>query len=96
MEYVPAMFKLERLNMLPVMRITGIASPVPEIEKALLITALIIIKKAEEFEGKPMGFTQRDASDDIPDEMASVRFFLIFNNEENYEKAISSLKEELG
>jgi len=96
MEFVPVMFKLERLGFLTAIRVTGIASPVPEIEKALLTTALMIINKAQEFEGKPMGLTQRDANDDIPDEMASVRFFLIFNNEENYEKAISSIKEELG
>lgn len=96
MEFVPAIFKLERLGILTAIRVTGIASPMPEIDRVLLTTALMIINKAEEFEGKTMGLTERDASEDIPEEMASVRFFLIFNNEEDYEKAISSIKEELG
>lgn len=97
MEFVPVLFKFERHSMLPVLTVTGIAQNVQEIDKILLGNAVELIEMIEQkFEVKFLQPPEDENEADISEGMAAVRFYLLFKDEEEFDKAISSLQEELG
>lgn len=97
MEFMPAIFKCERISMFPILRVTGmIPQTMPEIEKALLSIAVKIIEIAEMYEGKIMNITEQDNMNDIPKNCAAVRFSMIFKNEDDFQEAVSSIEKGLG
>lgn len=94
MDFIPAAFRFERRTMLPILKVTGTVTPVPGIalEKILLSEAVKIIEKAEEFNGKTMELNEDEDMNDISEDLVTVRFSIIFKNEDDFQKAISSIK----
>ena len=90
-------FAFERRYTIPIIiRVTGIAQPVPGIDRGLLGRAVQIIEKAGQYKANLLEFSEIDNMSDIPKEMAAVRFYLIFECEEDFQSAILGIKKELG
>lgn len=96
MHNIPAIFKLERKTMLPIITVTGVADPFPSIDKVLMATALRIIDVAQKY-GRIMEISDNeDITKGIPKGKTAVRFNIIFRNEEDFMKGVEELKKELG
>lgn len=96
MSFMPVSFKIERYGLLPVLRITGMISPMPEIERILLYYAIKIIDKAKDYKGKIMNLEETDNMEDLPKNMTSVRFYIIFKNENDLAEAVLGISKDLG
>ena len=92
MDIHPAAFSVERRGFLPILRVTGMTTAIPEVERVLLSIAIKFIDIAEKSNGKLMEISEKENMDDIPKEMVAVRFHIIFRNEEDLQKATSELQ----
>ena len=95
MDFMPVTFKIERKNIIPILTITGVIGRVPGAENILLYYAVKIIEKAEKFNGKVMNLDNTDYKD-LPENMNSVRFNIIFKNENDFMLAATELQKGLG
>lgn len=96
MEFIPVTFRVDRCSTLPILRITGVTRLIPGIERALITQALELMEYLKKFKGKVMELNESDNLEDLPEDNAGVRFFVIFPNDEEASKAMAGIKEELG
>ena len=97
MHNIPAIFKLDRKTMFPIITVTGVADPLPGIDKFLMATALRIIDAAKKYDGVPVGISENEnMMEGIPKGKTAVKFNIIFRNEEEFAKGMEGLQKELG
>lgn len=89
-------FAFERRYTIPIIRVTGVAQPMPGIDRGLLGRAVQIIEKAEKYRAKLLDSAEIDNMSDIPNEIVAVRFYLIFESEADLKEAVSGIQKELG
>ena len=93
----PAIFKLERKSMFPIITVTGVADPQPGIDKILMSTALRIIDVAKKYDGVLVVISENEnMMAGIPRGKTAVKFNIIFRNEEEFRKGVEGLQRELG
>lgn len=94
---IPAIFKLERRSILPVITVTGVADPLPGMDMLLILKAVEFIDVALKYNGAPMLISEReDMMVGIPKGKTAVKFNIIFRNEEEFAKGVEGLQKELG
>lgn len=97
MELVPIMFKLERNSMLPILTITEMCKNLPMADRILLGKAIEIIELSQnQFEGKVTELMGHENDIVLQEGMVAVRFYILFKNDEEFEKAITRIRKELG
>lgn len=96
MDIQPAAFSVERRSFLPIIRVTGMTKAIPEVERVLLSVAIKFIDVAEKSNGKLMEISENENMNDIPKGMVAVRFHVIFESEEDLQKATSEMQKGLG
>lgn len=97
MHNIPAIFKLERKTMLPIITVTGVADPIPGMDILLISKAVEFIDVALKYNGAPMLISEREnMMKGIPKGKTAVKFNLIFKNEEEFRKGVEGLQRELG
>jgi hypothetical protein len=83
--------------MFPIITVTGVADPLPGIDKLLMATALRIIDAAKKYDGVLVEISENEnMMDGIPKGKTAVRFNIIFKNEEEFRKGVEGLQRELG
>lgn len=93
---IPIAFTLERKSILPIVTVTGVSKPIPEIDRIMLSKAVEMIEKAEKFNGRVMESNGDENMSDVPKGMVAVRFYLIFKNEAELEAGLAGMRRELG
>ena len=97
MELMPVEFKFERRSIIPILRVTGMVNSMPQIQtdRILLHYTLKVISKAEKFNGKLMEYEKVEDMSDVPKNKDAARIYIIFKNEDDFEKAVSSFQKGL-
>lgn len=97
MGLVPAMFKLERKSMLPILTVTGTCRDLPMVHSMLIMKAVQMIEFAQnQFKGKLMELMGHEYEVQPKKGMMAIRFYIIFPNDEELNKAIARLQKGLG
>lgn len=97
MEFIPAVFKLERNGMLPLLRVTGISKDVYGSKEFLLGKAVSIIEIAQkEYGAQLMDKMLFKNEVDIKEGMIAVTFYLLFKTEEILNQAVQKIRKGLG
>ena len=97
MEFIPVAFNLGRNSLLPILIVTGITKNVPGMEAFLIRKALEFIEVCEKkFEGKLIELRGHEHDINISEGQLAVRFYILFKTDEDFWKAASGIKKELG
>lgn len=88
---IPISFKLERKSILPILTVTGVSPPIPGVERFMLAKSVEMIEKSQRFQGKVMQLNGNENMSDLPKGMLTVRFYLIFKNEDELESYMKGM-----
>ena len=89
---IPISFKLERKSILPILTVTGVSKPISGVERFMISKSVEMIEKAQKFKGKPMELNGNEDLSDLPKGMVTVRFYLIFKNEDKLESYMRGME----
>ena len=97
MELVPVIFKLERKSLLPILTVTGMCKNMLGIDGFLLGKAVEIINLSQnQLKGKLLELMGHEDDICIQDGMAAVRFYILFESDEQCKQAITRIRKVLG
>jgi len=97
MEIVPAIFKMERNSMLPILTVTGMCNNSHMADRMLISKAIQIIELAQnQLKGKLMELMGHENDIVLKEGMIAIRFYIIFKNDEEFDQAIARLQKGLG
>lgn len=97
MELVPVTFTLERKSFLPILTVTGKCKNLPMVYNILISRAVQIIEFAQnKLKGKVTELLGQEHEIDIHEGMVAVRFYILFESDEDINQAITRIQKGLG
>jgi len=97
MEFVPVRFILERKSILPILAVTGKCKNVLGVKESLLGKTVEIIEFVQNhLNGKAIKLLGHEDDIGLKEGMIAVRFYLLFETDEQLAKAMKAIPKELG